>query len=411
MPHRRNGIYVILILCLVAGIITGRTFFLNIAYMLGALLFLSFFISAASVSGVFIGRRTSSKRAQVGKVLDEQFSVQNRSIFPKLWLEVRDHSSVPGHSASAVAPPLLPGRKFDWRVQTICMVRGEFTLGPITLVSGDPFGLFQSTREIGATSTILVYPAVVPVYSFAPPTGILSGGDAQRQRSPFVTTNAAGVRDYAPGDSYNRIHWRSSARRDQIMVKEFELDPIADVWLFLDLSASASYERPYTTDGLREGEFFIPPSSLEYAIVVASSLAEYFLIKERELGFATYNPSRFVIPPDQSHRQITRILETLAMARSDGGVTCEQLIAFESHHMDRGAMAVIITADQTEGWIREANLLVRRGLRVVVVLLDPPSFGATEVRSADETCKLLDASGVITYVLKQDDNITAVLSR
>jgi uncharacterized protein (DUF58 family) len=411
MPNRRNGIYLLLIFCIVAGVVTGRTFFLNISYLLGVLLVFSFIISYTSVNGIVIGRRTNSKRAQVGRVLEEFFKVTNRSIVPKLWVEVRDYSNVPGHNASAVTPPLLFRQQFEWGVRTVCVVRGEFTLGPVVLHGGDPFGLFQAQRQISATSKILVYPAVVPISDFAPPTGILSGGDAQRQRAPFVTTNAAGVRDYAPGDSYNRIHWRSSARRNQIMVKEFELDPIADVWLFLDLGESASYDRPYTTDGIREGEFFIPPASVEYAIIATASLAEYFLIKERELGFVTYNPTRFVIPPDQNHRQIVRILETLAMARSDSPVTCEQLIAFESHHMARGAMAVIVTADQTEGWIREANLLVRRGLRVVVVLLDPPSFGAENVRSADETRRLLEGNGIITYVLRQGDNISLVLSQ
>jgi uncharacterized protein (DUF58 family) len=45
----------------------------------------------------------------------------------------------------------------------------------------------------------------------------------------------ASVRDYAPGDSFNRIHWPSTARTGQLIVKEFELDPMADIWLFLDL--------------------------------------------------------------------------------------------------------------------------------------------------------------------------------
>src|SRR5260221_10589447 len=51
----------------------------------------------------------------------------------------------------------------------------------MTLVSGDPFGLFQITRHISATSKILVYPPTVPIYNFVAPTGLLSGGDAQRQ--------------------------------------------------------------------------------------------------------------------------------------------------------------------------------------------------------------------------------------
>ncbi len=411
MPNRRNAIYALLIFCLIAGLVTGRGFFFNLSYLFGALLLISFVWSWTSVNWVRIQRQTRARRAQVGKMLDEQFVVRNSSALPKLWLEVRDHSDVPGHNASAVVPMLLPAFSYRWTAHTMCTIRGEYTLGPVTLISGDPFGLFQVTRHIAASSHILIYPASLPVFDFAAPTGLLSGGDAQRQRAHFVTTNAAGIREYAPGDSFNRIHWPSTARKERLLVKEFELDPMADVWMYLDLSATALYERPFSVEGLPIGELFIPPSSEEYAVVVAASLAQYFLGKERALGFVTYNPHRTIMQPDRGNRQLTRILEALAVAKSESYFTCEQILALEGHHMGRGTTVIIITADPTDSWIREATLLVRRGLRTVAVILDPISFGATGVRSAEDTRLLLEANGVITYVVHQGDNLTAVLSQ
>jgi uncharacterized protein (DUF58 family) len=411
MPNRRNGIYALLIFCLLAGLTTGRGFFFNLAYLFIALLVISFVWSWTSVNWVRVARQTRARRAQVGKTLDEQFTVRNSSALPKLWLEVRDHSDVPGHNPSAVVPLLLPTRSYRWTAHTLCVVRGEYTLGPMTLISGDPFGLFQVTRFIAATSRVLIYPATVPIHTFAAPTGLLSGGDAQRQRAHFVTTNAAGIRDYAPGDSFNRIHWKSSARKERLLVKEFELDPLADVWMFLDLSAISLVERPYSVEGLPPGEFFIPPSTAEYAIIIAASLAQHFLMKERALGFVTYNPHRTVMQPDRGSRQVTRILEALAVARCESEITCDKLLALEGHHMARGTTVVIVTADQSEAWIHEANLLVRRGLRTIAVVLDLPSFGATEAPSVETTQLRLEASGVITYTVRQGDNLTAALSQ
>ncbi len=411
MPNRRNAIYALLITCLLGGLFTGRAFFFNLAYLFGALLFLSIIWSWTAVNRVQISRQTRSRRAQVGKTLDEQFSVRNSGLTPKLWLEVRDHSDMPGHNPSAVVPMLLPRSTYRWGTQTTCLVRGEFTLGPMTLISGDPFGLFQVTRHIEATSKILIYPATVPIFGFAAPTGLLSGGDARRQRTHFVTTNAAGVREYAPGDSFNRIHWKSSARKERLLVKEFELDPLADVWMFLDLSAAAHFARPYSAEGGLAGEFFIPPSSAEYGIVIAASLAQYFLLKDRTLGFATYNPSRCIFQPDRGNRQLTKILESLAMARIESSMTCEQLLALEGHHMGRGTTVIIVTADPADGWMREANLLVRRGSRVVAVVLDPPSFAGEQVRPGEETQAILESGGVITYLVRQGDDLTAVLSQ
>jgi uncharacterized protein (DUF58 family) len=411
MPNRRLGIYALLIVCLVAGLLSGKRFFFNLSYVLGALLFVSLVWSWTAVNWIRIGRQTRARRAQVGKSLDETFTVRNVGLVPKVWLEIRDHSDVPGHNPSAVVPMLWPRSGYQWTVHTTCVVRGEFTLGPLTLISGDPFGLFQSTRHIDATSKVLIYPAIMPVHSFAAPTGLLSGGDAQRQRTHVVTTNAAGVREYAPGDSFNRIHWKSSARRDRLLVKEFELDPMADVWMYLDLNAATTFERPYSIEDRPYGEFFIPPSSLEYAIIAASSLAQYFLVKERGLGFVTYNPTRCVLQPDRGNRQLTRILETLTVARAETDITCEQLIALEGHHMARGTTAIIITADPSERWVGEATLMARRGMRTIAVVLDAASFGATNVRSVEDTRVLLEASGVITYAVRNGDDLTLALSQ
>ncbi len=67
----------------------------------------------------------------------------------------------------------------------------------------------------------------------------LSGGEARHRRTYQLTSNVAGVRDYVHGDSLNRIHWPSSARAGRLIAKEFELDPTADIWLYLDLFQGA----------------------------------------------------------------------------------------------------------------------------------------------------------------------------
>src|SRR5258708_9838032 len=102
MPNRRLGIYALLILCLLTGLVTGRRFFFNLAYLFGALLVLSFIWTWSAVNWVRITRQTLARRAQVGKTLDETFTVRNTSFIPKLWLEMRDHSHVPGHNPTPV---------------------------------------------------------------------------------------------------------------------------------------------------------------------------------------------------------------------------------------------------------------------------------------------------------------------
>ncbi|MFZ4816462.1 MAG: DUF58 domain-containing protein, partial [Phototrophicaceae bacterium] len=313
MSVRRNSIYLLIIISLLVGLFTGRAVFFNFAYLMGILMVLAYLWAWTAVRWVNISRKTRARRAQVGRYLDEAFTVQNVAWIPKLWMEVRDYSELPGHRASNVVPALLPRGRFRWYVHTPCLTRGEFRLGALTLSAGDPFGLFMLQRRLDATSKVTVLPLTVDLLTFHLPVGLLSGGLAQRQRTHNITTNAVGVREYVSGDSINRVHWRSTARRDQLMVKEFELDPMMDVWIFVDFSTASLYEsesvRRINGTGavLPQGNAVtIPTSTEEYTVVIAATLAKYFIAEQRALGFAAYTPKRTVYQAERGERQLAR---------------------------------------------------------------------------------------------------------
>jgi uncharacterized protein (DUF58 family) len=414
MSSRRNAVYLLTSISLLTGLFTGRSFFFNLAYLLGGLLVLSFIWAWVSVRWISISRRTRARRAQVGRSLDEDFMIRNRAIIPKLWLEVRDHSTLPGHRASQVVPAIRGRGAYRWQVRTPCQVRGEFQLGPMTIVSGDPFGFFLSPRRIDATSRVIVYPATVALNRVQLPIGTISGGDAQRQRSHFVTTNAAGVRDYVSGDSFNRIHWASSARKDKLIVKEFEIDPMVDIWLFVDFSAASCVEEPSLervgpNATIVPTSQTIPPSTEEYAVVAAASLAKYFIESERALGFAAYTPYREIHQPERGNRQLNRILQTLAVARSFSNYTLGQMLTLETPYFTRGTTLVIVTSSLDPAWITEAQILSRRGVRPMCILVDPSTFGAPT--AAAETIGLLRLAKIPTIVVRKNDDLGSVLTQ
>lgn len=414
MTARRNLVYILISASLITGLLTGRSFFFNIAYLFSGLLVIAFLWSWGSVRWLGISRKTRARRAQVGRTLDEVFTVKNRALLPKLWLEVRDFSDLPGHRASHVVPAVGPRGSYRWYVQTPCLVRGEFRLGPMTISSGDPFGLFLTPRNVSATSSIIVYPAIVPVRKFQLPMGALSGGEAQRQRTHFVTTNAVGVREYVPGDSYNRIHWRTSARRDRLMVKEFELDPLVDIYLLVDFSASSLYEASNVQRLHGDGPVIptnqhLAASTEEYAVVVSASLANHFIELNRALGFVAYTPAREVHEAERGERQLTRILTTLATARSKSPYTLAQMLTLETPNLARGATLVIVTASMDSAWIAEAQILARRGIRPMCVFINPASFGGSA--PTDEFRGMLQLARIPSLTINQFDDLTAALEQ
>lgn len=414
MENRRNAIYALIIICLSAGLFTGRSILFNLAYVLGGLMIVSYLWAWLSVRWMTLGRKTRARRAQVGKTLQEAFVIRNNSLLPKLWLEVRDHSDLPGHRASHVVPILSARGKYRWYIETPCLARGEFRLGPVTLTSGDPFGLFVSVRKIDATSRVIVYPATVQLNHFELPAGQLSGGEAQRRRSHYVTTNAAGVREYVPGDSFNRIHWRSSARTNTLMVKEFEIDPLVDVWLFSDFSAASLVEHPGLQRISGSGPVIptgggIPPSTEEYNVVIAASLAKYFIDLERALGFAAYTPVREIHQPERGNRQLSRILETLAVARSFSPYSLAQMLTLETPYFTRGTTLVVVTSSGDPAWVTQAQILGRKGIKTMCVFIDPTTFGG--FTPTDEIRGILRLARIPTLVVRQGDDLTAVLGQ
>jgi uncharacterized protein (DUF58 family) len=368
--------------------------------------------SRVSLLGLALTRDTRTDRAQVGQPLVERVRIENRSRLSKLWVEVIDHSDLPGHRVSRVVH-LGPNDSSRWRVETICARRGRFRIGPMSLRSGDPFGLFPSVRPIPQTHELLVYPATVDLSAFALPVGELPGGSAIQRRTPFVTPNAAGVRDYFAGDAFNRISWTATARAGKLMVKEFELDPTADIWIALDLHGAvqagatnlaalpnfASDEVPLT---------FWLDSTEEYGVTIAASMARHFLNQNRNVGLLG-NSSRLVsIPTDRGARQMLKILEQLAVVRADGHATFGELLLAEGWQFTRNSTVIAITSSVDEEWVQALIGIVSRRVQAVAIVIEPSTFGSKS--SSLFVVSSLASVGIPTYLVKFGDDISRALA-
>lgn len=413
-PNRRNIIYLLISGSLLIGLFTGERMMFNAAYLLGGMLIVSLVWSLIAVRWIRISRRTLAQQAQVGKMIEETFVVRNTAVVPKLWLEVRDHSTLPNHHASHVVPALGARGRYTWQVQTLCLSRGEFRLGGLTLVSGDPFGFFVTPRVIKDDKRLVVHPQVVQIKRFELPAGMTSGGESQRKRSATVTTNASGVRDYVPGDSLNRVHWKSTARKDRLIVKEFEIDPIVDIWLFADFSAQSLVEDPSVQRINGIGPILprgggLPPSTEEYVAVIAASIAQHFIEQDRAVGFAAHVPARRSLQPDRSQRQMRDILESLAVARSLSEYSLGQMLQLETQVFTRGTTLIIVTASADAAWVGRAQRLLRRGIKPTVVLVDSSSFNS--LISSEEMRRALKGAGIPYLLVRKDDNLSTVLQQ
>ncbi len=408
-----------LVITWVIALNSGRDLAFNLAYLLTGVLLISYFWAWNSVRSVNLRRFTRTRRSQVGQFAEEQFEIANQSMIPKLWLEIRDESTLPWHRASRVVSNVGRNSSQRWQVKTLCTQRGRFRLGPVTLHSSDPLGIFEVEQSLSSTGFMIVYPFTVELTSFEPTISDLSGGEARHRRTYQLTSNVAGVRDYVHGDSLNRIHWPSSARARRLMTKEFELDPTADIWLYLDLYQGAESTMPWTPTAPEPGiaalrnrnrqttAFELPPITTEYAVTVTASLARFFLMRSRSVGMSSRGRSREFLQADRGERQLNKILEALAVVEAGGDLPLANLIATEGVRLNRNDTLIAISADPNPAWASTLQQLQRRGVHSIAVIIDATTFARPQ--SYEGVLIELEAASIPAYIVRRGDAIDQAL--
>jgi len=415
---RSIGIFLLWVVALVFATTSGRDIAFNLLYFISGVIIAALIWAWANQRGLALRRATRAQRSQVGKYFEETLELVNRSRFPKLWVEVHDYSNLPGHHVSRVVNSLGRNATSRWQVRTLSRRRGRYNLGPITITSGDPLGIFRFTRSLPEVTSLVVTPQTVDVSQFMPPSGYLPGGETLHRRTPYVTASVSGVRDYVPGDSFNRIHWPSSARTGRLISKEFELDPLSDVWLFLDMYGDAHAETPWESPvedlelpwlSRRAEQIELPPSTVEYSVTIAASLVQHFLEADREVGFLSYAAAREVVQPDRGERQLIRLQEILAVIQAEGRVPLTQVLASEGTTLARHITLIVITPSTDSRWVAALRSLRARGVYAIAVLLAARTFGPAP--EWEPVLGELQANGVPAYLVQNGDDLTTVLGR
>ena len=152
----------------------------------------------------------------------------------------------------------------------------------------------------------------------------------------------------------------------------------------------------------------LPPSSEEYAVSTAASLARYYLQRNRVVGLVSAGHSLRVLPAERGGRQLGKILETLALLRTQGGLPLQALVEAEVQSLPRGSTVILITPEVGKNVPLVVEFLMRRGMRPVVVLIDAETFGGR--RGTKEIANELEYMRVPVCVVANGDDLGEKLS-
>lgn len=357
---RRLQFLVVALVLVLAAFSTGLPFLFYVVYLGLLAVGGSYVLTRFGLADLEAGYRVDHRQGHVGDDLRTTYSISNASRLPKPWLEVYNPTDLP-------VP--LPGRALglrSWAQRSWVAIvpltrRGTYRIEPMVVRTGDPFGFFEAAATVGRPTVVTVFPRVVPLPRWRLPNANLEGTHSAPERTLQTTPLATTVRPYAPGDSFNRIHWRSTARLGEIQVKEFDLEQTADVWLFVDLETA-----------VQAGEGDV--STVEESLRVAASIAHDAIVENRAVGVTTSGHRLVSIPADRGPRQRLKIMALLAAVDGDGHSPLGEVLLAGLPRLRRGMTAVVVTPSLDRSWIRALAALRSRGVAAVVVTVDAASY-------------------------------------
>jgi uncharacterized protein (DUF58 family) len=303
---------------------------------------------------VEVTREIIPLRVHAGGSSRVDLTVVNRGTRRTPVLRLRD--PVTGtRGANLLIGPLAPGdgARASYRLPT--ERRGIVEIGPMHLHVTDPFGLAHTTLEGPGVSRLTVYP---PAYRLGalPPTG---GSDPHAGVDRHHTLNRGGdefhaLRPFSVGDELRRVHWPSTARHDELMVRQDELPWQGRLTVIVDNAARD-----------------VSPLALDLATSVAASVLQSAHNRGNYVRLVTGDgtDSGFT----SGNAQLESLLELLAVLQPRSDATLVTALDRAATHLRHGGV-VVVAPELDSTALVDVQRLSRAFSSVTVVLLDRSSW-------------------------------------
>lgn len=286
------------------------------------------------------------------------------------------------------------GRTTSSRVDLGRLPRGVYPLSDVEVVAGDLLGLVAVAPPVRMQDvSVVVRPRLVTLDGLFSDAG-RAVGDGRR----LLLRRAAGfdfhsVREYEQGESLRRVHWPTSARRGQLMVKELEDTAHDGVVVVLDCD-------PACHAGVE------PESSFDTAVRAAGSIVQAHAQRGRAALLVSTGRERVTVAVRSAASDLDSLLTTLARAEQDARDGLARFLAGDHPWAASGEIVLVTGTTDPAAFARILALSARRS--VSVVWIDAPSFAGRPTRAEPGLLRLA-AHGIPTAAVRRDDDLSRVL--
>lgn len=311
-------------------------------YALVALILATYII--AYLMPIYALRSVKAKRviksyATQGQTLKLSYALSHEYFFSRYMVMLQDTLPFKKPSENSFLVPVLKNNT-SIEHELICEIRGEHQLGPIILESGFPLGINSPQITLEHThDKILVYPQYFTIKNIPLSANLKNPhqGDYPIEKTSGID-EFIGVREYRYGDPIKHIHWASSAKAGELIVKEFNDINEASMSIVLDLHKDKNFGKGQHT-------------TLEYAVKIATSLAIYALEHNISLNIYAQGRRSVNLQNLKTKEHTKKVLESLARVKSDGIEKYEHVVGALSRSLGNSTLVLFQNNEKLDNMV------------------------------------------------------------
>ncbi|WP_226035461.1 DUF58 domain-containing protein [Aquibacillus saliphilus] len=278
-------------------------------------------------------------------------------------------------------------RNFHYQYTLTNLPRGEHKYHAIRIKTGDFFGFIKKGYVFPVTNRLLVYPRYRTISIKKGLSRFDEGASTSLMMNSKNNNMVSGVREYAPGDRFSWIDWKTTARKDSVMTKEFEQEKSSSILLILD---TVDYE------GLNRLTF-------DASIELTFSLIESFNKKTSQLAFLALGAERVFIPFQQDFSKQELMNHFLAKVRPGGDSPFHHQLADEVKKVPYGSITMIVITYLNSEIKQSIDMVKQKSNRIIIYLIKPSS----KITSQDyQMIQQLSVEGVMINLITEEKLIT-----
>jgi uncharacterized protein (DUF58 family) len=388
---------------LLIGLKTALGFFFFFAYLLLcgsavslAWLFLTYFTAHLQFSRKMISRLTE------GDILEVSAQVYNTGWLPVFNFTIEDYfaGAEPGQEKKRFFISHLSAKntcviEYDY----LCFRRGEYKAGPFVVYFFDPLNLFFLKRTFYIHSALVVYPRIFRIEKFPSLVrSILPWFGIETARSSGDDDEFYGVREYKEGESVKKIHWISSARKNKLIVKQFQLQSFFGTTIIFNLQKDQN---------IGQGKETV----CEYIAKIAASVANYLTEKGVSIELLAHTGEIVHLPFNKGQEHLENILRVLAVAQAESRVSFREAFEEFVRYIPNDSSLVAVMSDQDYIDLPHMVSLYTRGVNLIPLIVIADTFlpDADKKKAARQTkMKVLNLVNMQAKFFAQGDNLAEI---